>query len=84
MTARQLELARHALGLNPGCLVSRRNVSITQCDADIVEWRAMEQAGLAVFHSVFNSRGALVFRLTRAGAERALTPGDVLDPEDWP
>lgn len=84
MTARQIDLARHALGLNPGCLVSRRNVFITQGAEDVADWRAMAAAGFAVFHSVFNSRGAEVFRLTRAGAERALQPGDVLDPEDWP
>lgn len=88
MTARQIELARHALGLRPGCLVSRRNHFC--CDAghdDLAEWEAMVAAGFATVVTHANKYlppGDLLFHLTRAGAERALLPGDVLDPEDWP
>lgn len=85
MTPAQIKLARHALGLNAGCLISRRNVFVAASDtADFYEWRAMVEAGLAEFRSVFNSSGAEVFKLTRAGAEAALRPGDRLNPEDWP
>ena len=28
--------------------------------------------------------GDVMFHLTRAGAELALLPGDILNPEDWP
>jgi hypothetical protein len=86
MTARQRELARHALGLRPGRLVSYRNHFC--CDAghdDLAEWEAMVAAGFARKRtSAMLPPGDVMFHLTRAGAERALMPGDVLDPEDWP
>jgi len=86
MTPRQIELARHALGLRPGCLVSRRNAdTLPRDNPDWPHWRSMVEAGLA--RQVDDPAipfGMTMFRLTRAGAERALLPGDVLDPEDWP
>lgn len=83
MTARQIELARHALGLRPGCLVSYRNNFVVATDTpDFADWRAMEAAGLAKRRR-HGFAGWVVFYLTQAGAERALLPGDVLDEEDW-
>lgn len=85
MTARQIELARHALGLRPGRLVSHRNNFVAAPDtADFADWVAMAAGGYAQRRGATISSGWVVFHLTRAGAERALMPGDVLDPEDWP
>ena len=86
MTPRQIELARHALGLRPGRLVSHRNAFVAVPDSpDFEDWVAMMHAGHAERRGVLlPSSGWWVFKLTRAGAERALMPGDVLDPEDWP
>jgi hypothetical protein len=83
MTPRQIELARHALGLRPGRLVSNRNVFVVDCEADRDEWCAMVAAGTAEIKPLTFSTEWTAFKLTRAGAERALLPGDVLDPEDW-
>jgi hypothetical protein len=86
MTARQIELARHALGLRPSRLVSYRNhFCAGPGHDDFAEWEAMVAAGFAVKReSKVLPPGDLLFHLTRAGAERALKVGDVLDPEDWP
>ncbi|MCW5705463.1 MAG: hypothetical protein KIT82_23130 [Bradyrhizobium sp.] len=85
MTPRQIELARHALGLRPGTLVSyRNNFCAGPGHDDFEEWEAMVAAGFARKRSsAFLPPGDVLFHLTRAGAERALLPGDVLDPEDW-
>lgn len=85
MTARQIELARHALGLRKGTLVSYRNAFVATPESpDFAEWIAMMHAGHAERRGILPTSGWWVFKLTRAGAERALLPGDVLDPEDWP
>lgn len=82
MTPRQIELARHALGLRPGCLVSHRNHYVAASDHH--DWQGMVDAGYArKRYSTLLPHGHVLFHLTRAGAERALLPGDVLDPEDW-
>ncbi len=85
MTPRQIELARHALGLRPGRLVSHRNHFVAgPGHADYDEWVAMvvEDNAWMRASSVLPD-GDMMFHLTRAGAEAALLPGDVLDPEDW-
>jgi len=86
MTARQIELARHALGLRPGRLRSFRNHFVAgPGHVDFADWDAMVAAGFATKRtSSVLPPGDLMFHLTRAGAERALLPGDVLDAEDWP
>lgn len=85
MTARQIALARHALGLRPGRLVSHRNNFVAAPgSADFEDWCAMVTDGFAVRRVAPLAYGWVVFSLTRGGAERALQPGDVLDPEDWP
>ena len=86
MTARQIALARHALGLQPGRLVTSRNHFFAEPDDDdFPAWQGMVAAGMAIARtSNALPSGWIMFHLTRAGAERALLPGDVLDPEDWP
>lgn len=87
MTARQVELARHALGLRPGRLVSHRNhFCAGPSHDDFAHWEAMVVAGFAIRRRLppLDQTDLAMFHLTRAGAERALLPGDVLDPEDWP
>jgi hypothetical protein len=86
MNDRQIELARHALGLRPTRLVTYRNHFCAGPDhADFADWEAMVAAGFAVKReSKVLPPGDVMFHLTRAGAELALRPGDVLNPEDWP
>lgn len=85
MTPRQIELARHALGLRPTRLRSYRNHFVAgPGHVDFGDWVAMVVTGFAVMRGTKTlPPGDLLFHLTRAGAERALLPGDVLDPEDW-
>ena len=86
MTPRQIELARHALGLRPGCLVSYRNHFVAGSGhVDYPDWMLMVDAGNATrIENEHLPAGLVLFKLTRAGAEAALLPGDRLDPEDWP
>ncbi len=44
--------------------------------------RALRENGTATTSAL--APGDVMFHLTRAGAEQALQPGDVLNPEDWP
>jgi hypothetical protein len=85
MTPRQIELARHALGLRPSCLVSHRNRFLAgPGHPDYADWQAMVAAGQAKrLESEYLPPGDVLFHLTRAGAELALLPGDKLDPEVW-
>lgn len=86
MTPRQIELARHALGLDGRRVESYRNHFVAGKDHDdFGEWIAMCAAGLA--RRRVNSRmagGDDVFWLTIDGATAALKPGEKLDPEDFP
>lgn len=86
MTPRQIALARHALGLTASCLVSYRNHFVAgPGHPDYADWQAMVAAGQAKrLESEYLPPGDVLFRLTRAGAEKALLPGDILNPEDWP
>lgn len=86
MTPRQIELARHALGLRPTRLISHRNRFLAGPEhPDYADWQAMVAAGQAKrLESEYLPPGDVLFHLTRAGAEAALLPGDVLNPEDWP
>lgn len=86
MTERQIELARHALGLTRSRLRSYRNhFTAGPGHSDFTDWIVMVIKGLAVMRGTKTlPPGDLLFHLTRAGAKRALLPGDVLDPEDWP
>ena len=85
ITARQIELARHALGLHRAMVSFRNAFVVAPSHEDFVEWDRMAAAGFAIKGAPWiEIDGDYVFHLTRAGAERALMPGDVLDPEDWP
>lgn len=78
MTARQITLARHALGLDGQRTVSFRNRFVAgPGHTDYPEWMAMATTGHARRRDDF-------FWLTRQGAELALRPGERLDPEDFP
>lgn len=86
MTERQIELARHALELTRSHLVSFRNHFCAGPGRDdFADWEAMVTAGFAEKReNKYLPPGDVMFHLTRAGAEQALKPGDVLNPEDWP
>lgn len=85
MTPEQYKLARHALGLdNPRAAgMSYRNRYFVTVGGRIEdEWKAMEAAGEAEFR--MSSSSQRLYALTRTGAELALKPGEILDPEDFP
>ena len=86
MTPHQIELARHALGLKAATLISYRNhFCAGPAHPDYGDWMQMVAAGDAIRReSKVLPPGDVMFHLTRAGAEAALLPGDILNPEDWP
>lgn len=76
------DLARHALGLPNRRKRSYRNHFVSSTDP---HWERLVATGLAtVRRSVEAAGGMHTYRLTRAGAEAALDPGERLDPEDFP
>ena len=85
MTTRQIELARHALGLPNDRRRSYRNRFYLKRtlaeDSSYMEWSGLVAAGLAEMSPGENLD---CFYLTRAGAEMALLSGESLDPEDFP
>jgi hypothetical protein len=86
MTLRQIELARHALGIaHPGTKRSYRNhFSCGPGHVDYDEWVKMASDGNAVQRKVRGFGGDDLFHLTPAGAMAALRPGESLDHEDFP
>jgi hypothetical protein len=86
MTPKQIELARHALGLPNKRRCSYRNHFVTgPGSSDWDDWQAMVTAGYACRHeprALFG--GDYCFCLTRAGADAALKSGERLDSEAWP
>lgn len=85
MTPRQIELARHALGLDGKHSVSWRNYFVTGAgSSDYPDWLEMVANGDATMrqYGIFGS--ARIFHLTNTGAEKALRPGERLDVEDFP
>jgi hypothetical protein len=88
MTYNQIQLARHALGLRNkenGVFSYRNHFCAGVGHIDYIEWRRMVDRGFAVrFHRSGLPFGSDdLFKLTRAGAEAALYPGERLDPEDF-
>lgn len=83
ITTEQLAMARHALGLPNESGQSYRNRYFTSCGSVIErEWEELVKLGLALREK---GGGKLAhFYLTDAGAHAALTPGETLDPEDFP
>jgi hypothetical protein len=85
LSARQVDLARHALGLPNERRRSYRNrFCCGPGHADYEEWRAMVIAGAArQFPLTARGRDSL-FALTETGARITLRPGEALDDEDFP
>lgn len=86
MTPRQVELARHALGLPNKRRRSYRNHFVAgRTHEDYGDWTAMVAAGFARQKSGSAlSGGDDFFWLTEAGARRALKARESLDLEDFP
>lgn len=77
MTPRQIELARHALGLARGRGVAYRNrFCAGPGHDDYEEWGAMVEAGLAWRRAVQDRGGDYIFHLTEAGKREAMRPGE--------
>jgi hypothetical protein len=84
LTATQIELARHALGLPNRNQTSYRNRFVAGVEHDNhSDWVAMTDAGLAKRFSMALYGVDDLFMLTRTGAEAALRPGESLDSEDF-
>ena len=85
MNQRQIELARHALGLPNDKDVSYRNYfTAGPGHPDFDDWQAMAATGSAWTQGPNDYlRGDYVFWLTLAGASKALRPGETIDPEDF-
>lgn len=78
MTPKQIELARHALGLPNDRFMSYRNRFFAgPGHQDYPEWISMVNAGYA-------AQDDKMFYLTLAGAEKAITGIEMLDREDFP
>lgn len=87
MTKRQVDLARHALGLPNQTRRSYRNRFVAGLGhSDYNDWYAMAQRGYAVRHdgAKLPFGGMDMFELTRIGAKTALVGRETLDPEDFP
>lgn len=89
MTPRQIELARHALGLPHKFNQSYRNRFVAGPDhPDFADWQAMVASGMAAHngkpHAPARSHGCYTFWLTLEGAHNALLKGETLDLEDFP
>jgi hypothetical protein len=85
MSPEQTFLARSALGLKDGRKVSYRNRFFCSAGGgDHDEWLRMVENGEAMLRRADATQSLDLFALTRVGAERALQPGERLDPEDFP
>ena len=84
MNPRQIEMARHALGLTDGRARSYRNFYRVNFDtADFRLWADLVKHDLAFSDGAVENR-LCSFALTRKGAGAVLQPGESLDPEDFP
>lgn len=86
MTPKQIELARHALGLPNRERRSYRNHFVTgEGSDDHPEWVAMVGGGFAKRRAGNQLTGGDdLFWLTPDGAAAALRHGERLDPKDFP
>lgn len=86
MSPKQLELARHALGLPNERRQSYRNSFVTgEESSDHPTWMEMVEAGHAKRREKVKGYGGMdIFWLTPSGASAALAKGERLDPEDFP
>jgi len=84
MTPKQIELARHALGLNYRSKCSYRNYFVTSPGSyDYQEWLDLVKKGLANKKKYPFSNDDIFF-LTLKGAKEALSFGESLRAEDFP
>lgn len=87
MTPTQIELARHALGLTNGRMVSYRNRYVIGAGAaEHGDWLAMVEFGFATRRdgAKLPYGGDDLFNLTEAGTQAALLVGETLCGEDFP
>jgi len=86
MRPKQIELARHALGLDGRRTASYRNYFVCGPSPDYSEWCDMVDEGDATRTdgSKLQFGGDDLFRLTLQGARKALLPAETLDREDFP
>lgn len=86
MTPHQIELARHALGLDGRRRQSYRNrFWAGPGHDDFADWQEMVSSGDAHVSAPRDGhRPDHAFWLTRTGAEKALRDGERLCPEDFP
>lgn len=86
MRPKQIELARHALGLDGRRTASYRNYFVCGPSPDYSEWCDMVDEGDAARTdgSKLQFGGDDLFRLTLQGARKALLPAETLDREDFP
>ena len=86
MTKRQIELARHALGLpNANCQSYRNRFVAKFGHDDYNDWYAMSLLGYAVRYggTKLPYGGDDMFELTAEGAKSALAGRETLDAEDF-
>lgn len=86
MTKRQIDLARHALGLPNKDRRSYRNAFVAGLNHDDYDdWYAMVRNGYAVKRdgAALPFGGDDVFHMTRAGAEAVLVARETLDLQDF-
>ncbi len=81
LTDEERDLARHALGLPNRGRRSHRNHFVVATDPT---FESLVARDLATVRRSAEPNGPHTYRLTRAGAEAALRPGETLDPEDFP
>jgi hypothetical protein len=87
MSWRQIELARHALGLPNNNKKSYRNRFVAgRGHRDYADWMGMVDAGLASREDgkTLTFGGNDLFYLTIKGAKAVLNPAERLCPEDFP
>jgi hypothetical protein len=85
LSPRQIDLARHALGLPNERRRSYRNrFCCGPGHVDYVDWQGMAAAGAARRFPLTARGSDSLFALTEGGARAALRPGEELDPEDFP
>jgi hypothetical protein len=86
MTPRQIELARHAIGLSGQATSYRNSFVAGPGHADYAEWQAMVENGHAVCRGgeSLPFSGSDLFAMTAAGAQAVLRRGEKLDPKVFP
>jgi len=85
LSAKQEELARHALGFSKGKKKSFRNHFLAENNSrDFVEWAEMEENGFARSkkHKMWGEDSTMFF-LTLFGAKLAMKSGEKLSKEDF-